>query len=217
MNKKKIVTLALVAIVAVMSIAGASLAYFTDAKTATNTFTMGNVAITLDEAPVDEKGHATTGNRVSSISYGSAAVYPGAVLDKDPTVHNTGSNGAYIRAKVTVDNWATLKTLYNSEDLTALVGSLGRGWSILSDETITDKNGNVTFVLKYDASSDNTNKEVYVLSNKDTEPIFEHVNVSANIENDTNDLLAKISVKAEAIQQNGFATWEAAFAAFDAE
>ncbi len=49
MTKKKIVTLAIAAVIAVMAIAGASLAYFTDTKTAENTFTMGNVKITLDE------------------------------------------------------------------------------------------------------------------------------------------------------------------------
>ena len=45
MSKKKLITLALVAIVAITAIASASLAYFTDTKTADNTFTMGNVKI----------------------------------------------------------------------------------------------------------------------------------------------------------------------------
>ena len=65
MSKKKIITLALVAIVAITAIASASLAYFTDTKTADNTFTMGNVKITLDEAPVDEFGQAADGERVT--------------------------------------------------------------------------------------------------------------------------------------------------------
>ena len=51
MTKKKIITLALVAVIAVTAIASASIAYFTDTKTAKNTFTMGNVKIALDEAP----------------------------------------------------------------------------------------------------------------------------------------------------------------------
>ena len=41
MTKKKIITLALVAVIAVTAIASASIAYFTDTKTAKNTFTMG--------------------------------------------------------------------------------------------------------------------------------------------------------------------------------
>ena len=49
MSKKKIITLALVAMIAILSITSASLAYFTDTKTAENTFTMGNVKIVLDD------------------------------------------------------------------------------------------------------------------------------------------------------------------------
>ena len=49
MTKKKIVTLALAAVLAVMAVAGASLAYLTDSKSATNTFTVGNVKIELIE------------------------------------------------------------------------------------------------------------------------------------------------------------------------
>ncbi len=43
---------------AAIAIVGASLAYFTDTKTATNTFTMGNVQIKLDETDV-KKSRAT--------------------------------------------------------------------------------------------------------------------------------------------------------------
>lgn len=50
MNKKKILTLCLVACLAITAIAGASLAYFTDTKSATNTFTVGNVSAELYES-----------------------------------------------------------------------------------------------------------------------------------------------------------------------
>ena len=103
MTKKKIITLALVAVITVMAIASASIAYFTDTKTAKNTFTMGNVKIALDEAPVNEEGHAIDGDRVTANEYGIEAVYPGATLDKDPTVHNTGKNPAYIRVNWNAD------------------------------------------------------------------------------------------------------------------
>lgn len=82
MSKKKIITLALVAIVAITAIASASLAYFTDTKTADNTFMIGNVKITLDEAPVNEEGKATDGNRVTGNDYGIDAVYPVLFLTK---------------------------------------------------------------------------------------------------------------------------------------
>ena len=143
MTKTKIITLALVAVIAVMAIAGASIAYFTDTKTASNTITMGNVRIVLDEAPVDAEGKATGGDRVTANAYGIGAAYPGAVLDKDPTVHNTGSNPAYIRATVNVSNWMNLVAAYYPEfeatfpndgykaALSLLVGELGDGWSVV--------------------------------------------------------------------------------------
>lgn len=62
-NQKKILTLAISAIIAVTAIASASLAYLTDTKTADNTFTMGNVKITLDETDINNpEGDRVTKN-----------------------------------------------------------------------------------------------------------------------------------------------------------
>ena len=48
--KKKLLVLSLCVALAAIAIAGASLAYFTDTKSATNTFTVGNVKIDLLES-----------------------------------------------------------------------------------------------------------------------------------------------------------------------
>ena len=68
--KKKIVVFAIVACLAVMAIAGASLAYFTDTDDATNVFTSGKVDITLNEV-FDEE---------------TAQLIPGVDIQKDVTV-----------------------------------------------------------------------------------------------------------------------------------
>ncbi len=47
--KKKILALSMCIALAAIAIVGASLAYFTDTKSATNTFTVGNVKIELNE------------------------------------------------------------------------------------------------------------------------------------------------------------------------
>lgn len=83
--KKKILALALVVVLAVTAVTGATLAYFTDTKEATNIFTVGNVQIELTEPKWEGKVEK---------------VYPGQVLDKDPTVKNTGANPCYVRVKV---------------------------------------------------------------------------------------------------------------------
>ena len=51
--KRKILAFALVISMAVVAIAGASLAYLTDTDEQTNTFTSGKVDITLDEATIN--------------------------------------------------------------------------------------------------------------------------------------------------------------------
>lgn len=62
MNKKKILTLCLVACLAITAIAGASLAYFTDTKSEVNTFTVGNVSIKLIESTYHRTGSDNSGD-----------------------------------------------------------------------------------------------------------------------------------------------------------
>lgn len=211
--KKKILALSMCIALAAIAIVGASLAYFTDTKTATNTFTMGNVKIKLDETNVNDPD----GDRVASNAYD---VYPGAVVTKDPIVHNVGQNAAYIRATVNVENWMNMcaayfpdfKTRYPSQgyeqSLMLLVDALGAGWSIVGVTTGTPfEKGNFSakFILKYDGT---------LASGAGTTAMFNQVKIPAAIEN--GQTFGTITVKAEAIQADGFTTWDAAFAAFDA-
>lgn len=216
MTKKKILALALVAVIAITAIAGASLAYFTDTKTAENTFTMGNVKIVLDETDITNP----EGDRVTRNAYD---VYPGAVVTKDPIVHNTGKNGAYIRATVNVNNWMNLCAAYYPDfeyyfpeegyrgALNLLVGELGEGWSVV-DVVAGDKFEigcfDAKFILKYDG---------VLAPGADTTAMFQKVIIPTGIDNANADSFKSVTVVAQAIQENGFDSWEAAFAAYDAE
>lgn len=204
--KKRITAIFLCVALVAIAIVGASLAYFTDTKTATNTFTMGDVKIVLDETDVTKP----TGPRVTSNTYNT---YPGAVVTKDPVVHNTGSNAAYIRATVKVEGWVkTCKDCYKFDgtggyantlvDYLVVEDQLGAGWSV--EKAMVDANGNdVTFVLKYDGK---------LAAKGDTTAMFQQVQIPAGLEN--GQTLGMITVKADAIQTDGFDTWEAAFAKF---
>ena len=55
--KKKIVAICLCLALAAVAVVGASLAYFTDSKSATNTFTVGNVDIKLIESTYHREGN----------------------------------------------------------------------------------------------------------------------------------------------------------------
>ena len=214
--KKKILALSMCIALAAIAIVGASLAYFTDTKTATNTFTMGNVQIKLDETNVNDP----EGDRVTSNVYN---VYPGAVVTKDPIVHNIGKNGAYIRATVNVSNWMNLVGAYYPDfketfpndgykaALNLLVGELGEGWSVVGVEAgdvFTIGQFDVKFILKYDG---------VLASGTDTTAMFQTVTIPAGIDNANADSFDEVKVVAQAIQADGFDTWEEAFTAFDAE
>jgi len=64
-TKSKALLLALCAVLLVAASVLGTMAYLTSRAEVTNTFTVGSVSITLDEAPVDENGEATTGTRVT--------------------------------------------------------------------------------------------------------------------------------------------------------
>lgn len=121
MTKKKIVSLCLAAVLVVMAIAGATVAYFTDTKTAENTFTVGNVDITLTEPNWEGSGKED-----------APEVYPGEPLAKDPTVTNVGSNPCFVRISV-----ANLKQFGDKGDITYrtdyVAGKLGENWVLHTD------------------------------------------------------------------------------------
>ena len=213
--KKTIAIIALVVLVAVASVLG-TLAYLTDTKTVENTFTMGDVRIKLDETDVNNP----EGDRVTKNDY---EVYPGAVVTKDPIVHNVGANGAYIRATVNVSDWMNLVAAYYpdfketfpnegyKEALNLLVGELGKGWSVVGVEAgdvFTIGRFDAKFILKYDGVLE---------GGKDTTAMFQTVTIPAGIDNANTKSFNSVEVVAQAMQADGFDTWEAAFAAFDAK
>ena len=60
--KKKLTAIFLCVALAAIAIVGASLAYFTDTKSATNTFTVGNVKIDLIESRYHRQGSGSSGD-----------------------------------------------------------------------------------------------------------------------------------------------------------
>lgn len=60
--KKKLIAICLCVALAAVAVVGASLAYFTDTKSATNTFTVGNVKIDLIESRFHRQGNDNSGD-----------------------------------------------------------------------------------------------------------------------------------------------------------
>lgn len=119
--KKKMLSLCLVAMLAITAVVGGTMAYFTDDDDAKNEFTVGNVSIDLTEPKWDEAG-----------SVDAPEVYPGEALAKDPTVTNDGANPCFVRVSVTgldclqPEGMITYKTDY-------VEGALGTDWVLHTD------------------------------------------------------------------------------------
>lgn len=223
-NKKKITTVVLLLAFLAIAVTGGTLAYFTDTKDATNTFTMGNVKIALDESTITKTGDtwvADSANRIATNDY--ATVYPGAEMTKDPIVHNIGTNDAYVRVKVTVDNGQVVMPFYGDAD--PLSG--GNFLNLVKDTfdstkwtyggAVNGENYSVVYTLIYNdrlaASSDTTAPftKVYFPA------WIDNAQVAAFQNNLGTDGVFNINVVAEAIQADGFANVTEAFNAYDTQ
>lgn len=126
-KKKVFVTVLCAAVLVVASVLG-TMAYLTSTDSVSNTFTVGNVSITLDEAKVDQYGTAVTpAERVKENGY---KLIPGRTYIKDPTVHVTaGSEDSWLFVKV-VDEIAGIEA-----DTTVAAQMAANGWTAVEGAT----------------------------------------------------------------------------------
>lgn len=124
---RKSLLVALCAILLVVASVMGTLAYLTDTETVTNTFTVGKIGITLDEAPVGEDGKAVEGERVQANEY---HLIPGSTYDKDPTVHvDANSEDAWLF--VMVENG--IADIEAGNTIAAQMAA--NGWTLVDGET----------------------------------------------------------------------------------
>lgn len=130
--RKILPVLALVLVVAVASVGG-TLAWLTATTgTVTNTFTVGDISITLDE---------TTGT--------SYKVIPGKEITKDPKVTVLkGSEACWLFVKVEKDKWNDKLSFEIADGWTELTTGSGIYWREVGDLTAADAKDVVYPVLK---------------------------------------------------------------------
>lgn len=178
---RKVLVLALCAVLLVSATIMGTMAYLTSSDVVTNTFTVGSVRITLDEAPVDVYGTVVQGNRVKANTY---KLVPGHFYTKDPTIHVTqGSEECWLFVKI-VDEIAAI------EDTTTVADQLtAKGW------TCIDPTNNIyAYNSKVDART--TAQDV---------PVFDSFKITQNA-NVSSYTGKTIVVTAYAIQADGFTT-----------
>lgn len=190
-TKSKALLLALCAVLLVAASVLGTMAYLTSRAEVTNTFTVGSVSITLDEAPVDENGEATTGTRVTENSY---KLMPGHEYDKDPTIHvAANSEDCWLFVQIT-DEIAAI------QDADTIATQLAEnGWTPVAGTTNVYAHKDIA----------NAGNDVVV---------FESFKIKGDIDNTTLATYANATIKviAYAVQADGFDTaadaWTAAFA-----
>lgn len=136
---KKLILTALCALLLVVATVFGTMAWLSDTtETVTNTFTIGNISITLDEAPVDSDGKAVTGNRVTANSY---KLVPGAEFDKDPTVHMTKDSEKCTLYVTVVNQLSAIEVQEDANRPTIAKQMEANGWTQHEGGTLWYKEG----------------------------------------------------------------------------
>ena len=201
MKKTKAILMALCAVLLVAASVMGTLAYLTSTDTVTNTFTVGNVQIKLDEAKANTDGTLVeNADRVKANSY---KLLPGHTYNKDPMVTVLkGSESCYVKMTVTFTKAAELDAIFapNGANLTSIfAGYDSANWIDKGNTEDTGKNTR-TYEFWY--------KEAVAAPTADValDALFDKIVVPGTI---TNTQLATIegmtiTVNAYAIQADGF-------------
>lgn len=218
---KKAMLMTLCAIILVVATVFGTMAYLTSTDKVDNTFTVGNVKITLDEAKVDTDGSPVTGAaRVKENSY---KLMPGHTYTKDPTIHvDAASEDCFIRAKVTLTNakeWIAIATKYADNKVENIIkGTDDNIWWV--SQPAVDETANTvtyTFVYKNESHTDELGKRIWTSTDSKDLVLFNEIAIPGGLTNDELKSVgaSKITVVAEAIQADGFANADAAWEAFE--
>ena len=211
-TRSKALLLTLCAVLLVTASVLGTMAYLTSNDEVVNTFSVGSVAIKLDEAKANTDGSLVAGaDRVKANSY---KLLPGHTYNKDPMVTVLkGSESSYIKMTVTFSNAAELDAIFapNGADMTSIFGGYdSSNWIAKGNTEDTAKNTR-TYEFWYKEAVGAPTADVAL------DALFDSITVPGTI---TNEQLATIegmtiTVNAYAIQADGFANAEAAWDAFD--
>lgn len=202
-TKRKALFLSLCAVLLVAVSVMGTIAYLTSTDNVANTFTVGSVAITLDETDVDNSTVGAERDKANSYK-----LIPGHTYTKDPIIHvGANSEDCYLFVKV-VNGIAAIEEDDTAARKTKIASQMrAKGWVAVDGQTgvyvYTDANGNKAV----SAGSDIT--------------VFESFKISGSVDNATLATYSgkTVTVTAYAVQKDGFESntaaeiWNTAFRA----
>ncbi len=215
--KKILVTLVAAMLLVAVSVMG-TLAYLTSQDSVKNTFTVGNVAITLDEAwvnadgkPLDADGKVVEkvadAKRVEKNTY---HLLPGHEYVKDPTVTVlANSEESYIRLLVTINKKSDLDAI-GVKALEVFKGYDSSVWLLNNQKAVGDT---MVYEFRYKETVSTMDGSAVKL-----DALFDSMLIPADVKNEQLATLENmtIDIVAQAIQADGFNDADAAWAAWAA-
>lgn len=196
-TKTKALALALCAVLLVVTTVFVTMAFLTSKDSVKNTFTVGKVTITLDEADVKSDGTYES-NKEARVDTNEYKLIPGHTYIKDPTIH-VADDSEECWLFVTVKNG-----LLNAEDAsgsTIAKQMEANGWEKVTGATV-DGIDVYAHTAKQAAGADVVVFDTFKIAGTTDVSMYEK---------------AEIVVTAYAIQADGFATAAAAWADAGAE
>lgn len=213
-----------------------TIAFLTDTEEAINTFTVGNVSISIAESKVDENGVPVGEETTDANEY---RLVPGVTYTKDPTVTvDAESEESYVRMILNIYNKTNVQAIIDNEThglngYEDLLGGLDtENWIYAGpfDEendvylgTYDDENNVISFEFRYKETVDgyvlNSETQLEEAADVELQPLFTELIVPGTLTNTELENLYnggfKIIVEGQAIQATGFTTEDDAWAAFD--
>lgn len=213
-SKHKALLLSVCMVLLVAATTFGTLAYLTDTEAVINTFTVGSVGLSLDEAKVNKMGVKDGDIRWKPTQTEPTQEYyllPGHSYTKDPTVTvDAKSEESYVRMIVKV----AFRNALTDETLTTNLDSIFTGYNaakwVRNAKTVSADKKTITYEYRYHTSvpgGDTGNK---------LEPLFDGFTVPGEYTDEQIAVLdgMTIDVQAHAIQAAGFDDADAAWAAF---
>jgi hypothetical protein len=191
-----------------------TLAYLTDRQAVVNTFTVGNVDITVDEAPVTPDGEVIPGeDRVEGNDY---HLIPGQTYTKDPTMTvKKGSEESYVRMMVTINCISQLRGIFGDGFLPHeyIDGKDSNIW--VYNSTVENGDNTVTYEFRYYKTVDAFEATEDIV----LEPLFTSFTIPGELTGEQLATIADLEIRVEghAIQTASFDSADAAWTAFGAQ
>lgn len=148
LNKKKIVVVSIaVCLVAILSMG--TLAWFTDSDSTTNNFGVTNSQDGADAIFSIEVKEIVEGEATAVDSTTFSDLLPNQTVEKEPFVYNTGSYDQYVRATVTISDYAAFVAALGQDYVMETVfGGINSAW-VFDSKSVNDVADTVSYVFYY--------------------------------------------------------------------